>query len=93
MCIELAKARRNELTLKEKINLIDASRTQSQRQLADQFNVCKSQVQRILKRKAEFMEAFEQNQRSDKKVFLLAQTQVMSKLMPLHGVGSTMLGH
>ena len=63
----MAKATPNELTLKEKINLIDASRTQSQRQLADQFNVGKSQVQRILKRKAEFMEAFEENQRSDKK--------------------------
>ena len=67
LCIDLAKARRNELTLKEKINLINASRTQSRRQLADQFNVGKSQVQRILKRKAEFMEAFEENQRSDKK--------------------------
>ena len=31
----MAKARRNKLTLKEKINLIDASRTHSQRQLAD----------------------------------------------------------
>ena len=67
LCIDMAKARRNELTLKEKINIIDASHTQSQRQLPDQFNVGKSQVQRILKRKAEFMEAFEENQPSDKK--------------------------
>ena len=70
LCIDMAKARHNELTLKEKINLIDASRTQSQRQLADQFNVGKSQVQCILKRKAEFMKAFEENQRSDKKMSL-----------------------
>ena len=30
----MAKARRNKLTLKEKINLVDASRTHSQPQLA-----------------------------------------------------------
>ena len=31
----MAKARHNKLTLKEKINLIDASRAHSQRQLAE----------------------------------------------------------
>ena len=35
--INMAKARRDKLTLKEKINLIDASRTHSQRQLADKM--------------------------------------------------------
>ena len=35
LCINVAKARRDLLTLKEKINLIDASRTHSQRKLAD----------------------------------------------------------
>ena len=35
LCINMAKARCDKLTLKEKINLIDASRTHSQRQLAD----------------------------------------------------------
>ena len=35
LCINMVKARRNEFTLKERINLIDANRTHSQRQLAD----------------------------------------------------------
>ena len=33
----MAKARRDKLTLKERINLIDASRNHSQRQLADKM--------------------------------------------------------
>ena len=35
LCNNMAKARRDKLTLEEKINLIDASRTHSQRQLPD----------------------------------------------------------
>ena len=36
-CINMAKARGHELTLNETINLIDTSRTHSQRQLAEEF--------------------------------------------------------
>ena len=52
--------------LKEKRNIIDGSHTYSQQQLAEQFDVGISQVQPILKRKAEFKEAFKENQWSDK---------------------------
>ena len=48
--------------LKEKINIIDGSHTYSQQQLAEQFDVGISQVQPILKREAEFKEAFKENQ-------------------------------
>ena len=37
LCINMAKARRDKLTLKERINLIDASRNHSQQKLADKM--------------------------------------------------------
>ena len=61
------RARRNELSLKDKVKLIKANSYSSQRQLADRFNVGRSQVNRILKRKAEFMEAYEDNECLDRK--------------------------
>ena len=45
------RARRNELSLKDKVKLIKASSSSSQRQLADRFIVGRSQVNRILKHK------------------------------------------
>ena len=61
------RARRNEVSLKDKVKLIKASSSSSQRQLADRFNVGRSQVNRILKRKAEFMGAYEDNECLDRK--------------------------
>lgn len=54
-CFE-RKTTRKELSLKEKVEVINASDGKSQRQLAQQFNVCKSQVHNILKRKNEILE-------------------------------------
>ena len=62
-------AKRTPLTLKERVTLIkkfEEDKT-SQRQLAAQFNVSKTQVQETLKRKAEFMSAYEENSNSDRK--------------------------
>ena len=61
------RARRNELSLKYKLKIIKASSSFSQRQLADRFNAGRSQVNRILKRKAEFIEAYEDNEGLDRK--------------------------
>ena len=44
--------KRRELSLKEKVQLIKASKEKSQRALAEIFKVGKTQVQQILKRKA-----------------------------------------
>ena len=46
---------------KIKLNEFKPAFLLSQRQLADRFNVGRSQVNRILKRKAEFMEVYENN--------------------------------
>ena len=60
-------SRRVELSLKKKVELIKSSDGKSQRDLAKQFGIGKTQVQTILKRKAEFMEAYEENGNSDRK--------------------------
>ena len=56
-------AKRKELTLEAKIELIKASEhsSLSQRQLAAKFGISKTQVQGVLKRKAEFIGAYESN--------------------------------
>ena len=56
-----------ELSLKKKVQLIKESKGKSQRALAEIFKVGKTQVQQILKRKAEYMTAFEENSPSEKK--------------------------
>ena len=56
-----------ELTLAEKVELIKASSGTSQRKLAEQFGCGKTQVSNILKRKAEYMTAYTDNQRTDSK--------------------------
>ena len=38
LCINMAKARYKKITLKDKINFIDASRITSQQQLAENLN-------------------------------------------------------
>ena len=56
-------AKRKELTLEAKVELIKASEhsSLSQRQLAAKFGISKTLVQGVLKRKAEFMGAYESN--------------------------------
>ena len=63
------KTKRSALPLKDRIALIKKFQEHgvSQRQLATDFNVSKSQVQDTLKRKAEFMAAFEENASNDRK--------------------------
>ncbi|XP_072441726.1 uncharacterized protein [Chiloscyllium punctatum] len=50
---------RNELSMKQKVELILQSEGKSQRQLAGLFNIGKTQVQTILKRKAEILQAYQ----------------------------------
>lgn len=60
---ETGERTRNELTLKEKISVIQEreSSGKSQRELAKMFKTGKTQIQSILKRKQEYLEAYEQN--------------------------------
>ena len=61
------KQKRKELSLKEKVSVIRAHEEpgSSQRKLAAQFGIGKTQVQCILKRKAEYMAAYEENDRDE----------------------------
>ena len=63
------KTKRSALSLQDRIALIKKFQEHgvSQRQLAADFNVSKSQVQDTLKDKAEFMAAFEENASNDRK--------------------------
>ena len=53
----MSKRKRTELTLSQKVDLIKKSHGRSQRSLADEFNVGKTQVSNVLKRKAEYIAA------------------------------------
>ncbi|XP_060085777.1 aspartate ammonia-lyase-like [Ylistrum balloti] len=61
--------KRRELSLKTKVDIINNAEGsgKSQRQLAAQFNICKSQVHNILKRKEEIKETYEISPGSDRK--------------------------
>lgn len=53
---------RHELTLAEKVQLIDDSEKKiSYRVLTDKYKISIGSVSNIIKRKAEYMESFEQN--------------------------------
>ncbi|XP_041067296.1 tigger transposable element-derived protein 4 [Carcharodon carcharias] len=58
---------RNELSMKQKVELILQSEGKSQRQLAELFSIGKTQVQTILKRKAEILQAYEGNRDTARK--------------------------
>ena len=61
-------AMRHELTLSEKVQLIhDSEEKISYRVLADKYKISIGSVSNIVKRKAEYMESFEQNDSSTKK--------------------------
>ena len=65
----MAKYKRRELSLKDKTELIKVSDQpgNSQRKLAAQFGIGKTQVQSILKRRAEYMTAYEDNDKEKRK--------------------------
>ena len=61
--------KRTELTLQEKVDLLNHSEGKSQRQLAQMFGIGKCQVHTILKRRPEILKAYKQNCVSDRKRF------------------------
>jgi hypothetical protein len=63
----MASRKRVELTLANKVALINASNGKSQRQLAVEFGIGKTQVQTILKRKAELLDSYDENGSSSRK--------------------------
>ena len=65
--MESKTRKRKELTLKKKVDLIRGSDGQSQRKLADKFGIGKTQVQTILKRKAEILDGYEENKGNGRK--------------------------
>jgi kinesin family protein 6/9 len=61
-------SKRKLLTLQDKIKVIQLSKGGlSSRKIADEFNVGRTQVQNILKRKIEFREDFENNASPERK--------------------------
>ena len=60
-------SKRKVLTLNEKIRVLELSKGKSARKIADQFGVGKTQIQNILKRKAEVLEDVENNVSGEKK--------------------------
>ena len=56
-----------QMTLAEKVELIKNSDGRSQGSLAEQYSIARGMVQNIQKRKAEFMQAYEENEPSKKK--------------------------
>jgi predicted DNA-binding protein YlxM (UPF0122 family) len=55
------------LTLNEKIRVLELSKSISARKIADEFGFGKTQIQNILKRKAEVLEDVENNVSGEKK--------------------------
>lgn len=61
-------SKRKVLTLKQKIDVINKSKSGvSSRKLAEEFNVGRTQIQNIVKRKSEFIDDFESNVGQDRK--------------------------
>ena len=58
---------RKELSLKDKVQLIRNSEGKTHRQLAEKYGIGKTQVGTILKRKAEFMSAIDDNENQSRK--------------------------
>ena len=64
---DMAKRERKILSLKQKVEFIKQKESagRSQRELANQFGIGKTQVQVILKRKSEFLDSYESGETSD----------------------------
>lgn len=77
MATKDTKRKPRELTIKEKVDLINREQTtgKSQRALAAEFGIGKTQVQTILKRKAEWLSAYEDNMKDDRKRIKLGTEQ------------------
>ena len=60
-------SKRKVLTLNEKIRVLELSKSISARKIADEIGVGKTQIQNILKRKAEVLEDVENNVSGEKK--------------------------
>ena len=60
-------SKRKVLTLNEKIRVLELSKSKSARKIADEFGVGKTQIQNILKRKAEVLEDVENYVSGEKK--------------------------
>lgn len=65
--LKASKPKRLDLTLEQKVDIINTSAGQSQRQLAEKFNCGKTQIHSILKRKADILEQWESNMNSHRK--------------------------
>ena len=63
----MSKWKRTELTLNQKVDLIQKSAGRSQCSLADEYQVGKTQVQNILKKKSEYLTAWKENCGNDRK--------------------------
>lgn len=60
-------ANRKVLTLDDRMKVIELSKNKSARQIASELNVGKTQIQNILKRKADLLSDFENNVSGDRK--------------------------
>ena len=58
---------RNELSLKTKLDVIRDSNGKSHRQLAERYNISRSQVGNVLRNKRKYLDAFENNKPASKK--------------------------
>lgn len=63
----MASKKRKELSLAEKIKVIKASEGQSQRQIDASFDIPKTTVSNILKRKVDLLDAYDSNQSPQRK--------------------------
>uniref|UniRef100_A0A8C4QK27 HTH CENPB-type domain-containing protein n=1 Tax=Eptatretus burgeri TaxID=7764 RepID=A0A8C4QK27_EPTBU len=74
------KTPNKELTLDEKVKIIQSDKIKSQHNLAVEYSVSKSQVQCILKRKAKIMTAYEENAPIRKKRFKVQENQKIDEM-------------
>ena len=58
---------KNELSLKTKLDVIRDSNGKSHRQLAERYNIDRSQVGNILRNKRKYLDAFENNEPASRK--------------------------
>jgi len=65
--VKIATKKLNKLSVKQKVDLLKNSDGKSSRQLAEAYDVGRTRVQNILKRKHELMEAFEDNDNLSRK--------------------------
>ena len=79
MALSKSRQTRRELSLEDKCRLIREKESggKSSREQAEIFSIGKSQVSQIMTRKAEFLEAYEENAPADRKRVKISQSQGM----------------